>query len=161
MVNPPVPLPLRVLRGNPGKRRLGREPELPREPECPAPPDFVAPYGQDEWWRVAPELHRLGLLTVGDVMPLAAYCQAYARWRLAEEALARMTGRDESDGLLVKSATGDARPNPLVRLSSDAAAAMLRYAAEFGLTPVARTRLAAGVRTQPPGRFDGLLGPFE
>jgi hypothetical protein len=35
---------------------------------------------------------------------------------------------------------------------------MIRYAGEFGLTPVARARLAGGVG--PPGRnkFDGLLG---
>ncbi len=78
-MNAPVPLPLRRLRGNPGKRPLGREPELPREPECPPPPDFLEPYAQDEWWRVAPEMHVLGLLTVADVQVLAAYCQAYAR----------------------------------------------------------------------------------
>jgi hypothetical protein len=35
---------------------------------------------------------------------------------------------------------------------------MVRYAGEFGLTPTARGRLAAGVYAQPPGRFDGLLG---
>jgi hypothetical protein len=28
------------------------------------------------------------MLTIVDVMPLAAYFQAYARWRVAEEALA-------------------------------------------------------------------------
>src|SRR5262245_17237437 len=36
--------------------------------------------------RVAPELHRLDLLTVLDVMTLAAYCQAYCVWRTAVEA---------------------------------------------------------------------------
>ncbi len=147
-MNAPVPLPLRRLRGNPGKRPLSREPELPREPECPPPPDFLAPYACDEWWRVAPELHLLGLLTVADVQVLAAYCQAYARWPTAEEALARMAGCDESDGLLAKSATGDARPHPLVKISRDAAARMVKFAGEFGMTPVARTRLAQGAFRQ-------------
>jgi hypothetical protein len=35
---------------------------------------------------------------------------------------------------------------------------VIRYAAEFGLTPIARTRLAAGGYAPPsPGKFDGLL----
>jgi hypothetical protein len=36
---------------------------------------------------------------------------------------------------------------------------MLRFAGEFGLTPVARSRLAAGIGGKPPagGKFDGLL----
>jgi hypothetical protein len=37
---------------------------------------------------------------------------------------------------------------------------MVRYAAKFGMTPVARSRIAAGVGGQPQGggKFDGLLG---
>jgi P27 family predicted phage terminase small subunit len=46
-------------------------------------------YAADEWWRIAPTLHRLGLLAVLDVAPLAVYCKAYDRWRTASEVLAR------------------------------------------------------------------------
>jgi phage terminase small subunit len=42
----------------------------------------------------------------------------------------------------------------------DAAADMVRYAGEFGLTPVARARIAQGIHRQEPSKFDGLLaGP--
>jgi len=35
---------------------------------------------------------------------------------------------------------------------------LLRSASEFGLTPVARTRIDAGINAQPPrGKFDGLI----
>jgi P27 family predicted phage terminase small subunit len=113
----------------------------------------------DEWWRVAPELHRLGLLTVVDVAPFAAYCVAYSHWRTAEETLARMAERDPiNSALLVTSGDGNPRRNPMVKIAADAAADMVRYAGEFGLTPVARSRLAASVGGQPGGRFDGLLG---
>jgi P27 family predicted phage terminase small subunit len=54
------------------------------------PPDFLSAYARDEWRRVAPELHRLGLVTTLDVALLAVYCTAYARWRTAEELLAGM-----------------------------------------------------------------------
>jgi P27 family predicted phage terminase small subunit len=81
---------------------------------------------------------------------------------LAEEAIARMAARDELTGaLLIKDRDGQARTNPLVRVARDAADAMLRFAGEFGMTPVARSRLAAGIGGQPPGgpgsKFHGLL----
>jgi P27 family predicted phage terminase small subunit len=129
-----------MLRGNPGQRKLHPEPVPEIAKTCPEPPSFITGYAADEWWSVAPELHRLGLLTSVDVASLAAYCQAYGHWRTAEEALARMADRDEHmHGLLIKTVDGNARRNPLVKIAADAAEDMLRFAGEFGLTPVART----------------------
>jgi P27 family predicted phage terminase small subunit len=154
---PPIPFPL--LRGNPGHQKLRSPPEPARSPKCPDPPPFLSAYALDEWWIVAPELHRLGLLTVVDVASLGAYRYAYGQWRMAAEALARMADRDETmHGLLIKTTDGNARRNPLVKVAADAAEDMLRFAGEFGLTPVARTRLAAGgYGPSSPGKFDGLL----
>jgi P27 family predicted phage terminase small subunit len=157
---PPIPFSLQRLRGNPDKKRLRPEPQPVVDPQCPEPPPFVTGYAADEWWRVAPELHRLGLLTVIDVATLAAYCTSYQLWRQAQEALERMASRDESmHGLLVKSADGNARRNSLAKIVADAASDMVRYSGEFGLTPVARARIAHGLGWQPPGggKFDGLL----
>jgi P27 family predicted phage terminase small subunit len=60
-------------------------------------------------------------------------------------------------GLLVKRLDGNAARNPLVKIAADAASDMVRYAAEFGFSPAARARIAAGVHAQPDGKFDGLL----
>jgi len=109
----------------------------------------------DEWYRVAAGLHALGLLTEVDVMPLAAYCQAYKRWRTAEEELAKIAD-DETSGLLIKTQHG-AQANPLVRISAKAAQDMVRYASEFGFTPAARARVAIGVRETGPSKWDGLI----
>ena len=161
MSNPPVPVALRRLRGNPSHRRLPREVEPAVAPECPSPPSFLDGFARDEWWRVAPELHRLRLLTILDVGCLASYCVSYSRWRTAEEALARMAERDEdARGLMIRSADGGRKANPLVRIASQAADDMIAVAGLFGMTPVARSRLAAGIYGQPPGpsKFDGLLG---
>jgi P27 family predicted phage terminase small subunit len=156
---PPQPIALRILKGNPGKRPFQRGLEPERPPAPPEPPPFLIGYACDEWYRVAGGLHRLGLLTALDVMPLASYCVAYARWREAEELLAQMAARDPTtSGLLVKSQLGDARVNPIAKISRLAASDMVKYAAEFGFSPAARARIAAGVYAQPAGKFDGLLG---
>ena len=162
---PPIPLIVHRMRGNPSKKKLqpsGPEPAL--LPKCPEPPEFLSSFARDEWWHVAPELWALGLLTVLDTASLAAYCYSYGIWREAAEALERVGARDEQTrGLLIRTQDGNARRNPLIKVAADAAAAMVRYAGEFGLTATARSRLAAGVYGQPgPSKFDGLLaGPDE
>jgi P27 family predicted phage terminase small subunit len=157
---PPTPNVIKLMKGNPGKRRLADEPK-PKIPETvPEPPDFLHSYACDEWYRVVPELHRLGLLTVLDVMPLASYCAAYCHWRQAAEALSRVTALnpDTSAGLLVKRADGNPTPNPLIGIARKASADMVRYAAEFGMSPAARARISAGVGFEPPpNKFDGLI----
>jgi P27 family predicted phage terminase small subunit len=157
---PPVPTNLRILRGNPSKRPIRPEPQPPRTAEPPEPPSFLTGVAADEWWRAAPTLHRLGLLTVLDVAAFAAYCQAYKRWRTAEEALAKMAEKDPvTGGMLIKGSLGDARVNPLARVAANAASDMVSFAAQFGMTAAARARIAAGPFGQPPGggKFDGLL----
>jgi P27 family predicted phage terminase small subunit len=148
---PPQPTYLRLLKGNPSRRPINpREPQ-PRQTEAPPnAPDYLTGYAADEWYRMSPELHRLGLLSVLDVSTLAIYCQAYGRWRTAEELLAEIAKRgDVTRGLLVKGPYGDARANPLLRISRAAAEQMLSAAAHFGLTPSTRARLSAGVGHEP------------
>ena len=126
----------------------------------PEPPAFITGYAADEWWTVVVELHRLRLLTKVDVPALAAYCHAYGQWRIASEALAKMVANDPvTGGLLNKTKYGDAAQNPLVSIARKHAADMVRYAGEFGLTALARSRLAAVTNVPPPGggKFDGLL----
>ena len=93
----------------------------PTPPIPPAPPGFLMPAAKDEWWRVAPQLHVLGLLTAIDVMVLAAYCQACGRWQQAEDALAAMAERDpESGALTVTTGTGSLMQNPMLRVALSA-----------------------------------------
>ena len=153
----PVPTKLKLLRGNPGKREVYPEPE-PLVPDLlPAPPEFLSDYAMQEWRRMVVELYRLQLLTMADLHPLAAYCQAYGRWRTAEETLKRMAENDPvTHALIVKGYAKNPIQNPIVKIADRAAADMVRYASEFGLTPVARTRLAAAPEATT-SKFTGLL----
>jgi P27 family predicted phage terminase small subunit len=157
---PPTPLHLRLLRGNPSKRPLKAEPQPEQALDVPDPPPFLTGYAADEWCIVAEQLQRLGLLTKVDLPSLGAYCHAYQTWRTAAEALARMAANDPvMSGLIIKGKYGDAAHNPLVSIARRAAGDMVRFAAEFGLTPVARARLgAAGWEPPKGGKFEGLLG---
>jgi phage terminase small subunit len=79
----PIPVRLKLLRGNPGKQRLGDVFDPPQPPEPPRPPEFLSGYALEEWNRVAPGLFLFGLLSMFDVHTLAAYCVAYQHRRTA------------------------------------------------------------------------------
>lgn len=87
----PTPPYLKILRGNPGCRRLPEgEPKHERAPAIPEPPVFLLPTAKAEWRRLATGLYHMGLLTLVDERPFAAYCQAFGRWVAAEDALQAM-----------------------------------------------------------------------
>jgi P27 family predicted phage terminase small subunit len=158
---PPIPLRLKVLRGNPGHQKLRHQPEPTIPASCPEPPPHIQGFAQDEWWSTGPELHRLGLLSRIDVPAFAAYCHAFGQWRMAAETLAKMQANDPiMNGMIIKTKYGDAVANPLTSITRKLAGDVVRYAGEFGLTALARSRMAAGYC--PPShsisKFDGLLG---
>jgi P27 family predicted phage terminase small subunit len=108
----------------------------PGPPDCPEPLPFLSACAAEEWWRLAPELTKNGMLTALDFGPFAAYCEAYSTWRSATEAMAALAARDPlTHGLLVKNGEGALVVNPLVEIARAAGDAMLLAAHEFGLTP--------------------------
>ena len=139
----PKPTHLKLVTGNPGKRALNENEPKP-EPSLPSPPPHLDDEAKVEWWRVSEQLYVLGCLAQIDRAALSAYCQAYSRWVRAEQAIAEMAKRDElTRGLMIKTTNGNAISNPLVGVANKAMADMVRYAAEFGMTPSARSRIDA------------------
>jgi P27 family predicted phage terminase small subunit len=160
MSNPPVPFALRALRGNPGKRPMKPEPQPEQLPDMPSPPPHIIGFARDEWQATGIELYRLGLLTKVDVAAFSCYCFSYGQWRAAAETLAKMQANDPiTNGMMIKTKYGDAAANPLVAVVRKHAGDVVRYAGEFGLTALARSRISSGITSpRPPGKFDGLLG---
>jgi phage terminase small subunit len=56
---------------------------------------------------------------------------------------------------MIRTLAGNVIQNPLVGTANRAMADMVKYAVEFGLTPSARARIAAGPRPQEASKFDG------
>jgi P27 family predicted phage terminase small subunit len=153
----PKPTYLRLLEGNPQNRPINKNEPRPKryQPEAPA---ILTADAKIEWERIVEEVYNLGLLTIVDVQGLAAYCQSYGRWIVAERCLAKMAALDQQvEGLMIKGTQGQPVANPLVYIAAKAARDMMSYAAEFGFTPAARTRIAIAQAANPESKFAGLL----
>jgi P27 family predicted phage terminase small subunit len=138
---PKKPTALRKLEGNPSKRPFPKNEPKP-EPGMPECPDWLMDEAKEEWFRIAPELHKLGLLTRLDRAALAGYCQSYAKWRRAEEFISqygttyRMVKTDDEGRKYVYS-----QQHAEVGIANQCLKQIRAFCAEFGLTPSARARM--------------------
>jgi P27 family predicted phage terminase small subunit len=114
--------------------------ELPPESKQTRPivilecPPELGPLARQEWDRIVGELTSLGVLSVFDRGPLAAYCNAYALWIDAAEAVQKY-------GAMIKSPNGYPVQSPYLATVNRQAEIMLRIASEFGFTPASRSRI--------------------
>lgn len=127
------PTALKVLEGNPGKRPLNKNEPQP-EKKAPRCPSWLEPEAKKEWKRMAKTLETIGVLTQVDKAAFAGYCQAYARWKEAEEFLSK-------HGTIFKTPSGYIQQVPQVSIAQTYLKVMKDFCSEFGLTPAARTRI--------------------
>lgn len=148
----PKPTALKKLEGNPGKRPLNELEPMPKVTVLRCP-NWLQPEARKEWRRLAPVLIDAGILTAADAVTFAGYCQSYARWREAEESINR-TGK-----VLKNEATGKWYANPYIAISRAAFDEVKSLAAEFGLTPAARTAIVADAMSATRNRQ--AMDPME
>ncbi|WP_337234058.1 P27 family phage terminase small subunit [Proteus terrae] len=73
----PKPTHLKVVTGNPGKRKLNdKEPQPKRE--IPSPPEHLTDWGKIAWAKLTLLLDGMGVLTVADTLALERLCDIYA-----------------------------------------------------------------------------------
>jgi len=97
---------------------------------------WLLPEAKKEWKRLAPTLEAMGVLTVADLNPFIGYCQAYARWREAEEFITQ-------HGSIFKTPSGYVQQVPQVSIAQQSLKTMMSISTEFGLTPACRARIIA------------------
>lgn len=140
----PKPTKLKLVQGNPGRRALNKhEPKFGGAPKCP---DWLTPDAKIEWKRVVKELSALDMIRGVDTASLAAYAQAFARWKSAER-IVDCEGQTVSEPIVSKSGEVigyKVRRHPATIVAKDAATQMLRASALFGFDPSSRSRLSVG-----------------
>ena len=78
----------------------------------------------------------MGVLTQADLTAFAGYCQAYARWKEAEEFISQ-------HGSIFQTPSGYVQQVPQVSIAQQNLKIMQSFCSEFGLTPATRARIIA------------------
>jgi len=137
----PQPTKLRVLRGNPSKKRLN-----PAEPQPPAG-EVVRPSGLSAgavvvWAELAPICLAMGTLTTADVRVFGTLCELQATLLLASASKADLNPIESAGA---------------IKLERDTAATLRPYYALFGLEPVSRARVSVPKTDAPASKWAGAL----
>ena len=147
----PTPTAIKELEGTPGTRPLNKNEPKPTK-KAPPCPKWLEPEAKKEWRRLAKKMEQLGVLTEVDMAAFAGYCQAYARWKEAEEFITQ-------HGSILRTKSGYVQPVPQVSIAQTYLKIMNRFAEQFGLTPAARSRIIAEDSTSGPSdEMEALLG---
>ncbi len=129
----PKPTALKLIAGNPGKRKLN-----PREPKPEGvliePPAYLSD-GAKEAWHAAVRAAPPGLLRTLDGSILEVWACAADLYNKAQTGLVKT-------GLLVKAPnTGVPMQSPYLAIANKQAQIMMKAAAEMGFTPASRSRV--------------------
>ena len=151
----PVPTGVLRLRGTLRNDRVYGEPKPNGGvPKCPA---WIADEAKSAWRQLAPDLVACGLLTRLDRNALSRYCTLWARWRKAEEFIAK-----HGEVYTLKDSTGGARcvmQFPQVAIAHRLSLALTKLEAEFGMTPSGRSRLHVEMPPDEPSPLSRFFRP--
>lgn len=147
----PIPNELKRLKNNPGRRSLPKpEEEVKSVPAllAPAPPEVSEQkYGSHFWDMTMPVLIRMGVLNESDLTMFAHYCIACSIVRESSEAMAKgglvyqtKVHTREVKKKIVKTSTV-IRKSPYIEIINIYSRLAQSFAAEFGLTPSARSKI--------------------
>ncbi len=142
------PTALKELEGNPGKRALNKKEPKPDAvvPECP---EHLHGEARKEWKRITQELHKLKLIAQVDRSTLAICCTAWADYVKACEKLVK-------EGEVIFSEKGGAYQNPWVAIKKRSMDQVVKFYAEFGMTPSSRSRVKVEEST-PEDELEKML----
>lgn len=138
----PLPTEIKRTRGTLRKHRTtDGEMELPTvNSDLPAPPEWLTDNGKAEWITVTSDLNKAGILAYADLSLVAMYCNEISTYIECQEQMAKMSTRV----MVIKDDAGKvkyAQQLPYQKIANDCVEKALKLAAEFGLTPSARTRI--------------------
>ena len=145
----PKPTQLRVLEGNPSRRRLPKN--EPQPTGTPEPPTWLTAKALEEWNNIVPGLSALGIATNLDANFLAVYCDTLTIYRRATGELKRLL----SQGQFLTD-EGPAALESKIRLLADQ---LRKQSGELGMTPSSRSKIEVNPGAEPQDELHrkGLL----
>lgn len=146
----PKPTEIKKLEGNPGKRILNKK-EPKTESAIPKCPNHLTGVARTEWKRITSELHALKLIAHIDRAALAAYCSAWGDYVKAENKL-------KKEGEVLISDKGGMYQNPWLAIKKRSMDQLVKFGAEFGMTPSSRSRVKVETPTEEDEIANLLFG---
>ena len=139
----PTPTALKLLRGNPGKRRLNADEPTPDALPAAVPAELTDPEASAEWTRTIVPAIASGQITAADRAMAIAHCELWATWRSLLADAAR------HPHVVAVGPSQYPTPNPARVMSNKTFSLLKAVDAELGLTPTSRSRVTA---ERPAGR---------
>jgi P27 family predicted phage terminase small subunit len=122
----------------------------------PPAPEWLDEVGQAEWIEKTRVLHKMGILERADLTLLAAYCNEWSTYILADKEMrSGVNGRIYvvKDGRKIKYAAS----MPWVKIAKDALEQVLKIGAEFGFSPASRSKISIPKQEQEESKISKLL----
>lgn len=135
---PRKPTRLKVIQGNPGKRKLPEGEPTPAV-EIPTRPEWLDAEAKREWNRITPYLKEQGLIAKIDRALVAMWCQCWAQYVWAVKDI-------EENGTTFETEKGYQGPRPAVAIATKMIEKLTSLSARFGFTPSDRAKM--GVSTE-------------
>jgi P27 family predicted phage terminase small subunit len=125
---------------------------VPVIPDPPDAPDWLSAAAVSHWERIAPTIHKFGLLTHVDVETLGMLCESIAHY---------VELRDHPSALhpIIDTDKGTFR-NPIISQRREALADVTRLIRELGMSPAARVGLVAEKPVPKLGEIVDCKGGF-
>jgi P27 family predicted phage terminase small subunit len=140
------PTALKLLEGEPNKKRIRKKEATPKKAYRDPPKELPA-LARQKWKELAPKLYNLGLLTEIDYDAFSALCILYSKYAEAEK-VATLG--------IVRTNSGYVTQNPMINVSLKYFEKYHRLLSDFGMTPASRSKIDA-ITDQAPKPIENFL----
>ena len=156
-----LPDNVHMMRGNPSKKNFSIQDGVQPEVVIPKCPPHLSDEAKKEYKRVSVELKELGLISKIDRSSLAGYCSAWAEVVHCEVKIAELNAKDPKGeaGLIGYTPNGFQQMSVWVQIRNRAYERMIKFSAEFGMSPSTRARVTASDNQMTLPGLDKLTLP--
>lgn len=142
----PTPTVLRILRGNPSKRRLNVDEPQPEDLSQSCPEELVDDLARKEWLRTIVPAISTRQITAADRTMAIAHCELWATWR------DQLVAASKHQHVVAVGKNNYPMPNPARGMANKTLMMLAKVDAELGLSPTSRSRVTKGKGSSTPDK---------